>query len=233
MVKLPYATVAFLDFLGFREMVKMDTSAAGVRYLPAILNVLDSVERRASAAGLSVTQFSDCVVVSGALKPRDVLAILEGVRAIQGLLIEKGILVRGGVAFGRHYERDGRLFSKALVKAYELESSRARVPRVVVDRNLLDWLVHLPGLDVESKRELASLLVKDRDGEVFVGYLDKGLLSRHAEVVTNLLETVARGRRDVMAKAHWLVDYHQYVAEECGEGRLDERAAMRFGAYSG
>jgi hypothetical protein len=225
---LPHAVVGFIDFLGFRGMVEEDAGIEEPRYLPLILDALALVEARVVGTGLELSQFSDSVVISSAFTPSGVNALVTTVRDLQRLLAERGISVRGGVDFGRHYAQDGRLFSMALVKAYELESRRAQVPRVLMSDNLLDWCLNHQDCDSAVAASITSQLLRDRDGEIFVHYLDTGLLSAHAKLVRATLALGQNNSARVLTKAHWLVDYHEYVADGAGEGALDPDDAARF-----
>jgi hypothetical protein len=225
---LPYAVVAFLDFLGFRAMVQADAGIDGPVYLPLILEALDRVERSVNEAGLEISQFSDSIVVSSPFEPERVAHLVAIVCDLQRLLVERGIAIRGGIAFGRHYAQDGRLFSQALVTAYELESRRARFPRVLVDPNLLDWLLNHPDARKTDTDSVRANLMKDRDGELFLHYLDDGLISSHTSLIRSALRLGEDGDAGVLSKAHWLVDYHEYMANELGEGALDAGIAARF-----
>jgi hypothetical protein len=229
---LPYAAVAYLDFLGFGEMVERDSQLQEPRYLPLILEALDVVEERVGRAGLSMTQFSDSIVVASPFDPQSVGALVSVVAMLQRLLVERGILIRGGIAIGPHYANGGRMFSKALVAAYRLESTRARYPRVIADTNLLDWCLNHSQCSRALAEDIRSHLMLDRDGAVFVHYLDETLISSHVRLVGDTLERGQDGETSILAKAHWLVDYHQHVAAACGNGQLDEHVAARFQAFT-
>jgi hypothetical protein len=229
---LPYAAVAYLDFLGFGEMVEQDSQLPEPVHLPLILEPLDVVEQRVGQAGLSLTQFSDSIVVAAPFTPESVGSLVSVVQMLQRLLVERGILVRGGIAIGPHYADGGRMFSKALVAAYKLESTRARYPRVLADTNLLDWCLNHPKCSPALDREIRSHLMRDRDGAVFIHYLDAELLPDHARIVVDTLERGQKGDTSILAKAHWLVDYHEHVASTGGADGLDEHLAARFQSFS-
>jgi hypothetical protein len=228
MPTLDYAALAFLDFLGFRQMVEYDAQAEEPVYLPKILDALDEMEHRAEGSDLAVTQFSDSVVLSSPFTPAAVARLIVVVRDLQRLLVERGILIRGGLAFGRHYEAGGRLFSKALVTAYELESARARFPRVLADPNLLDWCLNHDDTDAALRDTITGQLLSDRDGEVFVHYLDADRLDAHAQLTRATLSAGEAGNASVLAKAHWLIDYHEHVARALDRDGLGAEVAARF-----
>ena len=225
---LAHAVVAFIDFLGFRAMVQHDAKLSDPIFLPKILESLDAVEGQIRNQDMEMLQFSDSIVLTSKFTPSDTSALLQAVAELQRSLVERHIAIRGGIAFGRHYAQGGRLFSMALVNAYELESSRARFPRVLVDHNLLDWCMNHVDLDADLRAILGEQLMHDRDGEVFVAYLRDEDLPGHATFVKAMLAAGEAGNTSVLTKAHWLVDYHEHVASAAGQHRLEPDASARF-----
>jgi hypothetical protein len=200
--------VAFIDILGFSEMVRTDCESSGP---PRHLERLYESHTRASAllgkdieAGL--IQFSDSIVFS---RPFDLPALagfLRAVSALQRSFLLDGLLCRGGVTFGRHFVKDRFLFSKGLIDAYQLETSQARYPRVVVSENLLQLAtptVPLPELPV----------LREEDGIVFVDYLNPDSnASAEALVrsIESILESPSHSSPSVQEKLRWLARYSDY-----------------------
>jgi len=85
---------------------------------------------------ISVTHFSDCIVMSAKADTNGSCNLL--MRTATDLLysfFERGILLRGGITVGKLiHESSGVLFGPALVEAYELESNEAKYPRFVVSK---------------------------------------------------------------------------------------------------
>lgn len=225
MDSLPYAIVAFLDFLGFRQMIEEDSGPNSPKHLPLILDALSQIDERVEQSDLTVTQFSDSIVLTSKFEPREFGSLLTAIVDLQRLLLERSIVIRGGVAFGQHYAQSGRLFSKALVSAYVLESRHANAPRILIDSNLLDWVLHHEQCDTDLAKSISDYLLVDRDQEVFVNYLTKDLMDSHASLIHRTLSEAA-GDSGILAKAHWMVDYHEFSAGqfEC-DGLRDEISA--------
>ncbi|HKO38941.1 MAG TPA: hypothetical protein VJU14_11300 [Solirubrobacterales bacterium] len=225
--------MAFLDFLGFREMIEQDAGPAPPKHLPLILDALEEIESRAAESDLEITQFSDSVILAAEFSPQGFSSLSEAVRDLQRLLIERSIAIRGGIAMGQHYAVEGRLFSHALVKAYLLEARQAGVPRVLADRNLLDWVINHQQCTGTIRDRLNNGLMIDRDGEVFVHYLSETLLESHALLIRKML---TKGREadsnSIITKAHWMIDYHQFTAALLDRDGLDTEIASRFTAFS-
>lgn len=88
--------------------------------------------------GIEFSFFSDCFAVSApASSGRVVFKILA---FASHELLRKGFLLRGGVAIGPLYHKQGILFGPALVEAVEMEESEAVVPRFLCSRQLIQFL---------------------------------------------------------------------------------------------
>lgn len=172
--------VAFLDILGFKEIVENDNfekinSLIGKydkEYIMKLLNLgLDDIndEEDLAANYLKIVQFSDSIIVS---VPSDVDysfdTLLVAVRdLIADCFISHGILLRGGITEGNFYINDNKIFGTALNEAYKLENSSAIYPRVIfTEKTLYNY----------KKKCLGSMPCKsiaeiDEDGYYFVDYL--------------------------------------------------------------
>ena len=83
--------------------------------------------------------FSDTIVIASPLEGEDEEDALGGliVQAayLQLDLIQSGWFMRGGVALGDVHIRDGLVYGPGLIEAYDIESSKAVHPRVVLSRD--------------------------------------------------------------------------------------------------
>jgi len=109
--------------------------------------------------------------------------VFDGMTACMTLMLVQlaaGRPIRGGLDVGTGLEIDGELFGAAYVKAYELESKRAKHPRLLVGQGLVAYLresLQAPGSQYERQLErklandmLAGLLKQDEEGEWIVHY---------------------------------------------------------------
>ena len=99
------------------------------------------------------------------------------------------------------------MFSKAMIDAYVLESSKARFPRIVVSEDLLQLAI--------TTIPMSSLgLHREDDGATFVGYLrwdtedEKNLLT---QAVVNITSSAAKYSSGVQEKLRWLTRYADHV----------------------
>lgn len=209
---LRYYYVAFLDLLGFSEMVKKDCHSppGEVTYLDK-LHALH-VGTRAKLAGggeFVLSQFSDSVVLAAPFAAERFGVLLGLLREIQYDLFKERILCRGGVAVGKHYSQQDFLFSEGLIDAYNLERFVARFPRVVVSPDLLQLVAVGP-------KALEGLpLVEQEDGVVFVDYLagvDLAAAAASAEKITSPTTKDA----SVREKHRWVLEYVHFKCKGAG-----------------
>jgi hypothetical protein len=215
--------IAFLDFLGFREIVH--STAADVTHLHWLLDGIDRVHRIFTEVSYIKTQrttvFSDSVVISYAANEIDASTFVYHLRKAIVDLARMGLLVRGSVTFGELLHTDEYLVGPAMVRAYELESKIAKYPRVIVDSAQLQALAKHSrrwGASVrEEETYLRRHLRKDSDAEFFLDYFlwDTNELSRdgYRNYLSAIAEIVSRGLRshnpNILAKYLWMRE--QYI----------------------
>lgn len=203
--------VAFLDVLGFSEMVEADLVA------PSQGNLSKLFRCHQSAAVIfrddvncQVIQFSDSIVVA---MPYDALKFewfASRVADYQRLLLDERLLCRGGIAVDEHFSNGSFTFSAGLIRAYRVESTAARYPRVVVSPEVL-------ALVYPNGQAIPPFLVKEDDGLLFVDYLGltrkrkpKLLNAVVSELVSNLSANLSPSVRE---KGHWLAAYADAVLQ--------------------
>ncbi len=134
--------IAFVDILGFRELVRQ--SEAGVEGAPnpdaivALARHLGSAQdrERIRADGplvcpgspyrrrdlaFEITQVSDCVVVSAEVSPSGVIHVLNHCFGAAIMIFRAGFLCRGYVTRGKIVHTDQHFFGTGYVRAYEHE----------------------------------------------------------------------------------------------------------------
>lgn len=199
--------VAFLDILGFSEIVKKVASDPG----HADLSALFRCHQKGSAIVsedtlLAVTQFSDSVIISLPFDQKRFSFFCNVVGDFQRLLLREGFLCRGGVSRGEHFSNGSFLLSSGLVDAHRLESAVAKYPRVAVSRDLIDL--------VDKKYVAKAPLRQEDDGVLFVDYLS----GRKVRETEQLKRAVERKVTDCMSlpspsvreKGVWLAAYSDF-----------------------
>lgn len=127
-------------------------------------------------------------------------------KAVYISFLNKGLYVRGGLAYSRHYQNGRVTYSHAIAKAYEIESKVAIYPRIMIDQNIVDMYNSGAGL---PKIFGKSLLAKQNEG-CFINILDKDNWAQIYEAASTMY------KRDQMslisneaafAKHQWFQNY--------------------------
>lgn len=143
--------VAYLDILGFKSMIDSDSHLPvfALRFIKKFIDVfynstsgkhgdVESIDEYDDQGLPKATMFSDSIVISQPIKELDYPTFIDLVAQLQYGLFSKGILVRGGISYGKLYHDENYLFGKGLIKAYLLESNYADYPRILVDEDLIN-----------------------------------------------------------------------------------------------
>ena len=167
--------IAFIDILGFKDIVKQsETDTSKIELIYSVLEYLKDwektekwdlkfveIEESAQYKGVNnfdlrgktnTTTFSDSIVVS--VKVDDNVnemasTLIVNLAYIGTVLLEKGILFRGGLTIGNIIHIDnGTVFGQGLIDAFMLETRSAKYPRIVLSDKLLEELNY----PLETKR---------------------------------------------------------------------------------
>lgn len=178
-IDISYKTgiVAFIDILGFKEIVKKSERSPRLlktiyqslgflkkRELPDKWNLqLVEIEEDAQKRNLSdfdiadrtfSSAFSDSIVVSVIVDDNNINASLSTLLAnlayVGSKFIMDGILIRGGITIGKIIHNEtGIVFGQGLIDAYHLESRAAKYPRII----LSDKLIAKLNYPLETKKD--------------------------------------------------------------------------------
>ncbi len=132
---LDYAVVAFVDILGFSDMVRSDceNKNGSLKFSEILKNInLETKE----ITGCSITQFSNSVIFSLPLEEENYVKMIQILSEYQYKLLCNSIICRGAMAYGKHYTENDFMFSQALIEAYQLECMEAKYPRIIISPNL-------------------------------------------------------------------------------------------------
>lgn len=137
--------VSFFDTLGWKSQIEAagnnPRQIAHLAMLPRMFSqCVTALAQR--LPGAHITSFSDNVIVSLPFQADRVFASLEGLARIQAGVAIAGFFVRGAVTIGKLFHDDQIVFGPALNRAHELESSKAKYPRVILDPKSDDLLFH-------------------------------------------------------------------------------------------
>ncbi len=204
-IKYEERLVAFIDILGFKEIVKQsENDISKVELIYSVLDYLKNwevpnkwdlryveIEEDAQKRGVenfdirsktNITAFSDSIVVSVKID-NDVnemfSTLIVNLAYISAILLEKGILFRGGLTIGNIiHQENGTVFGQGLIDSYKLESNNAKFPRIILSDKLLKVLNY----PLESKK----------DRYVYHQYIDRfedGCVGFHQMIYYQVIES--------------------------------------------
>lgn len=195
---------ALIDVLGYRQRLKEDQVSGEFTFrddLEGALRCLDSV----NSAVFSVQAISDTIIITCPSHDR----FIEFIQVLKNVFLEflkRGLYVRGGVAYSKHFQSNRLTYSHAIARAYELESGVAIYPRIVVDGNIVDMdkgpsSLHL----LEGKSVLCY-----QNGSYFVDVIDEknyGDVYRCAKDLYARDSAELKGKENPFAKHVWFESY--------------------------
>jgi len=166
-IKYQRRIIAFIDILGFKEIVRQsEYDSSKMELLYSVLDYLKDweasdkwdlkfveIEEDAQKKGVenfdirgktNSTSFSDSIVVSVKVDNNInemTSTLIANLAYIGAILIEKGILFRGGITIGNIiHNQNGTVFGQGLIDAYLLETKSAKYPRLVLSDKLIEEL---------------------------------------------------------------------------------------------
>lgn len=196
--------VAFIDLLGFSSMVSHDCEKpeGEQKYISKLYDIHKKTkEISARLPGMTLTQFSDSVVLSVPYSVDNFSSICQIISSYQYDLLCSGILCRGGVSYGKHFSTEDFLFSHGLIDAYNIESKLALNPRVVISKALIE-LVFGSVVNVNDQ-----LLLEESDGLFFLGYFNGETIAENQRALEKILPDKLSENPSIRAKQIWLIDY--------------------------
>jgi hypothetical protein len=201
---------AFLDILGFRELV--DSVEKDSKKFNELKNLLRRVhEARRSCAGevvIAAQSISDAVALSAPTTPIGLATLLAVIKELYIDLLCQGYFLRGAVVCGKLFHEGQTIFGSALQRAYHFESEIARFPRVIVTQEVRDGMLRYTGSGSggDSYPKIEKELKQSSDGPMHLHVLEPivALLTKSESPYSSLTSeeraTVARYRsiRDIL-----------------------------------
>lgn len=225
--------VAFLDVLGFRELVYASERNDGV--LVNLINALHGIEVKtkfklagdARRAKFGSSIFSDSIIIYDEMTLNGFFQVLLNVVDIVERLAINGVLCRGAMTCGPLHTSEDKghvVFGPSLVKAVDMEKL-AKFPRVILSAEAYQAGL---GYVIDYERGLFDHYIsRDADGMAFVnpfGNIDITESKSDWELASGKLDVIAdmimRNLRSTMdnpdhfSKQHWFMDqYNRFVVD--------------------
>lgn len=149
--------VAFLDIIGFRDIISQSTPPCPQISVEQILYALDLPKPAEegkliignvgdiSKSGHKISQFSDSVIISTEPSNAGLLHLINHVEKIAFNFLKLGFLCRGGIAKGLLYHENKIAFGQAMLDAYDLEHDEAIYPRVIFHEKVEEHMLRMEG----------------------------------------------------------------------------------------
>jgi hypothetical protein len=175
-------------------------------------------------ANARVTTISDSIVISVPcslrLLPderlRRVFDCLHAVKCLQRSLLTLGLRTRGGLTIGGLIHKSHLVVGPALVRAHQMESIEAIMPRVLIDDEIVELLLQgpFPSLALFQNR-VAHAVRRDQDERYFVDYLTADPISGAFNLYSYLsgiwknteAEFAACPDLRIRSKLGWMIEY--------------------------
>lgn len=127
--------VAFLDILGFSQLVERADELEWRNAIESVLKTLRGTLAPNAAFDLRLSQFSDCIVISAPVEPYSVQLVMTGSIMLANNLLQHMVLLRGGIAIGNLIHTDDVMFGPGMLTAYRSDASGGP-PRISIDETL-------------------------------------------------------------------------------------------------
>ncbi|MGL2965672.1 hypothetical protein [Flavobacterium sp. XGLA_31] len=203
---LDYHFVAFLDILGYSNMVKSDLEgpAGEEKYFHKLIQLHKETNGlKYDNLEFTLIQFSDSIIISAPYNPDTFHSFSKLIAEYQYKLLLNGIPIRGGITYGKHYYKDDFLFSSALIDAYSIESKLARYPRIILSDDLYE-LLNSNGVNLEY-------IAYDNNYKI-IDFLHNTKIDEAEKIIINDLVSKLENNKSetVSEKGLWLKEYLNY-----------------------
>ncbi|HNP68766.1 MAG TPA: hypothetical protein PKH16_12740 [Aequorivita sp.] len=220
--------VCFIDILGFKTIINGTVDRedndieSEIKLIHEILSLglelLDIEDKYKLAKSKIVTQFSDSFVISFLVNERSEIfsTLIEILHLIMNFMV-KGILVRGGIAYGKLIHTNKVVFGPGLLMAYETESRAALYPRVILDEtviNIAKMFHSYGGSPNHEEDSIMNVITKDTDDMYYIDYIQKVQselddpeidMVGYIEKLKNIIEPLKDNEApDIKVKIGWL-----------------------------
>ena len=160
--KYEYRIIAFIDILGFKNIIESKFCDEILRLLITFQDEVkkksyfeEYVDNKMITDGLSpeiknktiklqdrqVSLFSDLVVISYSNDRsnlnQSILELYSQILNLHNKLLPLNVLLRGGITYSKLLHDNTICFGEGLIKAYELESKKSKYPRIIIDPKIL------------------------------------------------------------------------------------------------
>lgn len=237
--------VAWVDVLGFSDQIKAaDDEDKFQTIYRRILSIQDAFSKDSASPepaqremnesfGMRVIALSDGLVMTLELEGFEdhpwslgerIRSFLHEVRLAQATCVTLGNFLRGGIAVGKFYFENEILLSPAFVKAYEMETKKAVVPVILIEKpiaaTLRAWATENDEDPVTDLfRDCEWMKPEDQEAYEMIDFMKSFPEFNHPEHRLRSYDATLRrelqGKSEkVAAKYRWLIKYaNEYIQQ--------------------
>lgn len=218
--------VAFLDVLGFKELVYKRNVDTLETYFSSIEDTLNLI--RTDKQNIQSLLISDSTILISPNTREDFRILLRAVQTIQAKLVQKDIWIRGAISFGEVFfdQQSNLIVGKGLVNAYLLENE-AVYPRVIIDTSIIPMIAenrqdfyefvnpHYRDFEKDKLKLVHSWYKFIEDDSFFIAYAHRVLIDsindRNIHLIYNKIKMNLYGEAKHYKKFLWVKNYFMDV----------------------
>lgn len=194
--------VASLDLLGAKDLIYADSNDDVLNSIKNIYRSWVNIKQEIEFKYLKIKIFSDNIIIAIECNiiRNGLDNLLEFVSYMAEHFLKCGFKLRGGITKGSLYINDVFVWGKALVDAYNLESKKARFPRIIIEESLIEEITpHVKNV----------LISKCDDGWYILNYLKSfgSNAEGHLEIIQMALDNLEKEAAEydeIKQKNEWL-----------------------------
>jgi len=178
--------VAFLDILGFKELLSKPNHAK------IIGDMVDALRERVEYdekhyTRLAYISISDSIIITA--DDGEGLGLVRKIAQVQTALLKQGFAVRGAISHGPILTYSGtmgrNIFGKTYLSAYQAEQAMAIYPRVVLEHEETANKIWAD-IKEETDRSASTYMSRDKsDGVWFVNQFSSQVIGRNSKALRN------------------------------------------------
>lgn len=230
-IKYKKSFVAFLDVLGFKEIIKEKDLPKLDTYFNELKSIIEYL--RKTINDIECIVISDSIIITvpfdevetNNFKKLNILC--DHIMLLQYHLIKNDIWIRGAISFGDTYCKDNQIVGQGYINAYLLEQE-AIYPRVILDSKIIYELRCGDSLKfikcVNSRNSNGHKIKEDRtnviynykeninnhleqDVALFINYLDYFDKNEEIEIIINYIRNNIYKNNSLYKKYKWVSNY--------------------------
>lgn len=193
--------IAFIDILGFKELVRKAKSEHKsqevflnlYQALSTWFNRIDELHKTifqmpfigGKKDPYKIRIFTDCILIGCPLRKsgkgynfiegcHEFFDMLSTIHLLQMEMVNQGYFVRGAIAVDELYMDEVIIYGNGAIEAYEAETKQAKYPRIILTQSANSFLegINKGFEDQRLDNYISNFFYKDSDEQLFLNYLE-------------------------------------------------------------